>query len=158
MLKNYTCKAKLPSVDSHRLLPILHLFMKLYWSQRLKDDKVLSKYSMQSGSTIHALKKTVSENQVQVKDPLDSISIQQQTGKSKCKATSGKISLIINGGPPDEIDYGCKEDNFVLNICENWLSSGHYSSHIEDSSCKSKQSLPKNTWYLRGLQKDHWCI
>ena len=26
---------------------------------------------------------------------------------------------------PDEIDYDCKEDNFVMDICENWLSSGH---------------------------------
>ena len=64
--------------------------MKLYCGQRLTDDKVFSKYSAQSGSTIHTLKKTVSEDQVQVKDPLDSISIQQQMGKSKCKVTSGK--------------------------------------------------------------------
>ena len=64
-------------MDSHRLLPILHLFMKLYCGQRLTDDKALSEYSVQSGSTIHALKKTVSEDQVQVKDQLDSISIQQ---------------------------------------------------------------------------------
>ena len=132
--------------------------MKLYCGQRLKDDKVLSKYSVQSGSTIHALKKTVSEDQVQVKDPLDSVSIHQQMGKSKCKVTSGRISLIINGGPLNEIDYGCKEDNFVKNICENWLSSGYYSSHIKDLSCKSKQFLPKNTWYIRGLQEDCWCI
>ena len=38
--------------------------MKLYCSQTLKDDKVLSKYSVQSGSTTQALKKTVSEDQV----------------------------------------------------------------------------------------------
>ena len=31
----------------------------------------------------------------------------------------------FNGGPPDESDYGCKEENFVMNICENWLPSGH---------------------------------
>ena len=31
----------------------------------------------------------------------------------------------FNGGPPSEIDYGCKEDNFVMNICDNWLPSGH---------------------------------
>ena len=80
--------------------------------------------SVQCGSTIHALKKTVSEDQVQVKDPLDSISIQQQMGKSKCEVTIGRISLVINGGPSDEINYDCKEDNFV-NIYENWLSSTH---------------------------------
>ena len=50
-----TNKAQLPSVDNHRLLTILHQFMKLYCCQRLKDDKVLSEYSVQSGSTIHAL-------------------------------------------------------------------------------------------------------
>ena len=69
--------------------------MKLYYGQRLKDDKVLSKYSVQSDTTIHALKKTVSEDQVQVKDPLDSVSIQQQMGKSKCKVTSGKLASLI---------------------------------------------------------------
>ena len=57
-----TNKAQLPSMDSHRLLAILQQFMKLYCSQRLKDDKVLSEYSVQSGSAIHTLKKTVSED------------------------------------------------------------------------------------------------
>ena len=42
--------------------------------QTLKDDKVLGEYSVQSGSLIQALKK---EDQVQITDPPDSISMQQ---------------------------------------------------------------------------------
>ena len=45
--------------------------------QTLKDGKVLSEYSVQSGSTIQALKKTVSEDQVHITDPLDNVSMQQ---------------------------------------------------------------------------------
>ena len=51
----------------------------------LKDDNVLSEYSVQSGSTIHALRKTVSEDQVQITDPLDSISMQQVVTNSTGK-------------------------------------------------------------------------
>ena len=51
--------------------------MNLCCDQRLKDDNILSAYSIQSASPIHALKRTVYEDQVQVKDPLNSISMQQ---------------------------------------------------------------------------------
>ena len=45
--------------------------------QTFKDDNVLGEYSVQSGSHIQALEKSVPEDQVQVTNPLDSISMQR---------------------------------------------------------------------------------
>ena len=95
MLKSYTCKAQVTISRKPQAITNPTPIMKLYCGQRLKDDKGLNKYSVQSGSTIHALKKTVSEDQVQVRDPLDSVSMQQQMGKSKCKVNSGKLASLL---------------------------------------------------------------
>ena len=44
-----------------------YLFTELvYCGQKLQDDKVLNDYSVQPGATVHALKKTVSEENIQI--------------------------------------------------------------------------------------------
>ena len=44
-----------------------NLFTELvYCGQKLQDDKVLNDYSVQPGATVHALKKTVSDENIQI--------------------------------------------------------------------------------------------
>ena len=38
----------------------------VYCGQKLQDDKVLNDYSVQPGATVHAIKKTMSEEQIQI--------------------------------------------------------------------------------------------
>ena len=78
MLKNLTCKAQV-TISGQPQIITNHtpIYEAVLWSETSRWQS-LSAYSVQSGSTIHALKKTVSEDQLQVKDPLDSVSIQQE--------------------------------------------------------------------------------